>query len=200
MRICLVFVLTLALQGCGTATAPTAAAPTLPAPTIAPAPTVAPTLTLDVAQVKDGQPIPQELACNGANTSPLVRWQNIPPDTATLVLTVIDIDAGDYGHWGVYNIPPTQTELPANLPKKKRLDGGLMQGKTGNGGFGYEGPCPPFNETHRYVFTLYALSEPMEFPANMEKFGVPVVGFETYVEGKIIASASVTGTYQRQQP
>lgn len=59
--------------------------------------------------------------------------------------------------------------------------------------FGYDGPCPPWNDErlHRYVFSLYAL--------DMER--CPVEGAFTGQElleamsGHILAKASITGTY-----
>lgn len=59
--------------------------------------------------------------------------------------------------------------------------------------FGYDGPCPPWNDTilHRYVFTLFAL--------DIER--VPVDGNFTgpqvrdAIKHHILAEASLTGTY-----
>ena len=59
--------------------------------------------------------------------------------------------------------------------------------------FGYDGPCPPWNDSirHRYVFTLFALDIPR----------VPVEGAFTgqqvrdVIAGHILAQASLTGTY-----
>ncbi len=59
--------------------------------------------------------------------------------------------------------------------------------------FGYDGPCPPWNDTilHHYVFTLYAL--------DMDR--VPLEGRFTgaqvmqAIEGHVLGKASLTGTY-----
>jgi Raf kinase inhibitor-like YbhB/YbcL family protein len=59
--------------------------------------------------------------------------------------------------------------------------------------FGYDGPCPPWNDEilHHYVFTLYAL--------DVEKVGLdgtfdgPMV--MNAIEGHILGKASITGTY-----
>jgi Raf kinase inhibitor-like YbhB/YbcL family protein len=59
--------------------------------------------------------------------------------------------------------------------------------------FGYDGPCPPWNDErpHRYVFTLYALDIPR----------LPVEGaFDKHavldaIHGHILAEASITGLY-----
>ena len=59
--------------------------------------------------------------------------------------------------------------------------------------FGYDGPCPPWNDElmHRYVFTVYAL--------NIDR--LPVEGLFTGLQvlaamnGHILAQASLSGTY-----
>ncbi|ANN68700.1 YbhB/YbcL family Raf kinase inhibitor-like protein [Bordetella bronchialis] len=59
--------------------------------------------------------------------------------------------------------------------------------------FGYDGPCPPWNDAlvHHYIFTLYALSVPrVEVEGTFN--GKQVL---SAIQGKILAQASVTGTY-----
>lgn len=59
--------------------------------------------------------------------------------------------------------------------------------------FGYDGPCPPFNDTviHPYIFTLYAL--------DVERCPVEgVVDGRTVrqaIEGHVLARAALVGTY-----
>ncbi len=64
-----------------------------------------------------------------------------------------------------------------------------MRGEYG----GYDGPCPPWNDErlHRYVFTLYALSE--EGMATSGTMTGP--SLEAAMGGMILAQASLTGTY-----
>ena len=59
--------------------------------------------------------------------------------------------------------------------------------------YGYDGPCPPWNDEiiHRYVFTVYALD--IESLAVDGKFGGPEV--RAAMQGHILAQASLTGTY-----
>ena len=59
--------------------------------------------------------------------------------------------------------------------------------------FGYDGPCPPWNDEirHRYVFTVFALdidSLPLD-----GKFGGQQV--RDAMKGHILAEASLTGLY-----
>ena len=59
--------------------------------------------------------------------------------------------------------------------------------------FGYDGPCPPWNDTilHHYVFTLYALD--IETVPLEGHFNGPQV-LEA-IEGHILAKAAMTGIY-----
>ncbi|MDQ2139264.1 YbhB/YbcL family Raf kinase inhibitor-like protein [Alcaligenaceae bacterium A4P071] len=59
--------------------------------------------------------------------------------------------------------------------------------------FGYDGPCPPWNDevAHRYIFTLYALN------VSSLKLDGSFTGEDALraMQGKVLAHASVRGTY-----
>ena len=59
--------------------------------------------------------------------------------------------------------------------------------------FGYDGPCPPWNDSlvHHYVFTVYATD--LERCPVEGAFGGPDV--LAAIDGHILAKASITGTY-----
>ncbi|NDY84282.1 YbhB/YbcL family Raf kinase inhibitor-like protein [Orrella sp. NBD-18] len=59
--------------------------------------------------------------------------------------------------------------------------------------FGYDGPCPPWNDSilHHYVFTLYALD--IERIALDGHFNGPQV--IKAIEGHVLAKAAITGIY-----
>jgi Raf kinase inhibitor-like YbhB/YbcL family protein len=59
--------------------------------------------------------------------------------------------------------------------------------------FGYDGPCPPWNDTlmHHYTFTLYAIDVP-QLHVNGALTGANV---RTALEGHVLAEASITGLY-----
>ena len=59
--------------------------------------------------------------------------------------------------------------------------------------FGYDGPCPPWNDTipHRYVFTLFALNAP-RLGVDGKFSGQDA---RKAMQGKILAQAAVTGRY-----
>jgi Raf kinase inhibitor-like YbhB/YbcL family protein len=75
---------------------------------------------------------------------------------------VTDPDAGGFVHWVVYGLPGSTIGL-----REGRLPQGARAGTNGFGDTGYGGPCPPPGDgAHRYVFTLYALDEPVDLASG----------------------------------
>ncbi len=120
----------------------------------------------------------------------------------------------DFFHWVLVDLPPE----PAAIQAGEFSDGVTARGKSGPVGprgarqginnytdwfqgdeqmggkyFGYDGPCPPWNDTrvHHYVFTLYAL-DVERCPVAGEFTGPEVL---QAIAGHILAKASLTGTY-----
>jgi len=125
-----------------------------------------------------------------------------------------DLPRVDFFHWVLVDLAPD----PARIQAGEFSDGVTPRGKAGPDSlrstrqginnytdwfagdadmhgqyFGYDGPCPPWNDSivHHYVFTLYAL--------DIER--CPVSGTFTgqdvrnAIAGHILAEASVTGVY-----
>lgn len=126
-----------------------------------------------------------------------------------------DLPRVDFFHWVMVDLPASIQSIAAG----EYSDGVTARGKTGPeigseaarhglndytvwfasdkdmGGdyFGYDGPCPPWNDTlvHRYVFTLYALDIPN---VNVDgKFTGQQV--RDAIRGHVLAEASIMGTY-----
>ncbi|MDE1178305.1 MAG: YbhB/YbcL family Raf kinase inhibitor-like protein [Edaphobacter sp.] len=125
-----------------------------------------------------------------------------------------DLPRVNFFHWTLLDIPAKTREIAAG----SQGDGITARGKRGPaapGGmrhglnsytqwfagdaqmegdyFGYDGPCPPWNDTivHHYVFTLYALDvEALEIDGEIT--GDKVL---EAVKGHVLAEASLTGTY-----
>jgi hypothetical protein len=95
--------------------------------------------------------------CGGQNISPALVWSGTPPGAASLVLTMIDVDAKPsfWSHWIVVGLPPATTSLPrgaAVLPAGAHAIAGNF------GDAAYDGPCPPVGTgVHRYQFTIWAM-------------------------------------------
>ncbi|WP_376793287.1 YbhB/YbcL family Raf kinase inhibitor-like protein [Thermoflexus sp.] len=153
-----------------------------------------PDLRLRSPAFAEGETIPREYTCDGADRSPPLRWDPPPPGTRSLALVMDDPDApgGRFVHWTLYGIPPERTELPEGLPAHPALEGIGRQGRNDFRRIGYGGPCPPPGPPHRYRFTLYALDIPPELPP-----GASPTDVERALEGHILAVGRLTGRYGR---
>jgi Raf kinase inhibitor-like YbhB/YbcL family protein len=139
---------------------------------------------------QDGQPIPAVHSCEGADQSPALSWDELPPGTKSLALIVDDPDApsGTFTHWGAYDIPPTTRSIPRGQSVGK-------QAVNSFGKSGYGGPCPPKGHgPHHYRFKLYALDVAgLTLPADSK-----VEQVEQEAQRHQVAVAQLTGTYERK--
>ncbi|MBN1978562.1 MAG: YbhB/YbcL family Raf kinase inhibitor-like protein [Anaerolineae bacterium] len=187
---------------------PTAAPTELPAATEPPA-----AFEISSAAYADGETIPNQYSCMGDNMSPPLEWAGVPAEAQSLLLFFYDPDAGfDSGasvemgfiHWIVFNIPPSTTGYPEDMPAGDTLDDGALQGNNDFGQFvnpgdpfpggapikvtGYDGPCP--GDEHKYVFVLYALDATLDLPAQ----ATPTEVLEA-MEGHVIDQTELSGVY-----
>jgi len=152
---------------------------------------------LTSAALKDGATIPGKYTCDGVDVSPPLAWSGAPAGTRSFALIADDPDApgGTWVHWVLYNLPAEVSDLPENIAKVESLDlGGARQGRNDFRRPGYGGPCPPPGPAHRYFFKLYALDTRLELKAGAQKKDV-----EAAMEGHVLGSAQLMGTYARQR-
>jgi Raf kinase inhibitor-like YbhB/YbcL family protein len=153
--------------------------------------------TLTSAAFRDGAGIPVKYTCDGVDVSPPLSWSSAPAGTRGFALIVDDPDApaGTWVHWVLYNLPAAVFELPENIAKVESLDlDGARQGRNDFRRPGYGGPCPPPGPAHRYFFKLYALAAPLTLKAGAQKRDV-----EAAMEGHVLATAQLMGTYGRSK-
>ncbi len=121
------------------------------------------TFTLTSTFWQDGGTLPEAYTCRGKGISPQLQWANPPVNTKSFALVCFDPDAVQkpgWTHWVVFNIPATMTHVPEGLSTNAKLPDGTYQGFNSWGNPGYGGACPPKGTgSHRYIFTLYALSK-----------------------------------------
>jgi Raf kinase inhibitor-like YbhB/YbcL family protein len=110
----------------------------------------------------------------------------VPDGAAAFVLVVEDVDADGFVHWLLTDIPGDSRELPEGTG-----DAIGMPGRNDFGLTGWGGPCPPSGE-HRYVFTLYALSEPIQIEPDASAQAV-----REAIAHRLIGEADLTGVYAR---
>jgi Raf kinase inhibitor-like YbhB/YbcL family protein len=141
---------------------------------------------------EEGKPIPMEYSCDGRGISPALTWSGAPAGTQSFAMIMDDPDApmGTFVHWVIYNIPPSTTGMPAEVPFGAVLPDGSIQGPGTPGSRGYIPPCPP-GGTHRYFFKLYALNTVLDIKdANKEQL-------LKAMDGHILAQGELMGTYTR---
>ena len=134
----------------------------------------------------EGGNIPSEHTCDGADTSPSLAWSDVPDGVDSFALIVDDLDARGFIHWVLTGIGGDVMELAAG-----EGDSIGTPGRNDFGRIGWGGPCPPSGE-HRYRFTLYALSEPIEIAGEADAAAV-----RDAIRGRTVAEAELTGAYTR---
>jgi Raf kinase inhibitor-like YbhB/YbcL family protein len=147
---------------------------------------------------KDGGKIPLKYVRSGAggqNISVPLSWSNPPAGTQSFALSVVDPHpiAHNWVHWLVIDIPKDASSLP-EAASGHQMPPGAVELKNSFGNVGYGGPQPPPGSgDHPYVFTLYALSVPkLELSRNTS-----LAAFKQALEGKTLATATVTGYFGR---
>ncbi len=114
-------------------------------------------------------------------------------------MTCFDPDAptgSGFWHWLVVNIPADVTELAldAGDPASGKLPKGALQTRTDFGKRGYGGPWPPPNDhPHRYIFTVFAVSQEI-LPVAADT-SAAVVGFN--LNFNTLAKPALMGLFKR---
>jgi phosphatidylethanolamine-binding protein (PEBP) family uncharacterized protein len=101
--------------------------------------------------------IPSQYTCDGAGTSPALRWQGVPKNAAALILFVIDDETnGPPGgiRWLVGDIDPRSTGVAAGQTPQ----GGIV-GTNTEGHAAYGAICPAHGATTRVEIVMFALSK-----------------------------------------
>jgi Raf kinase inhibitor-like YbhB/YbcL family protein len=123
-----------------------------------------PGFKLSSSAFAEGGTIPTRYTCQqdgkaGNDISPPLSWG--PGSNAPKSYAIILVDTGNGNkHWAIWDVPPATTSfaeglglgfaVPGHSPAKQKALG------SGNQTLQYFGPCPGGN-SHKYVFTLYAL-------------------------------------------
>jgi len=141
-----------------------------------------------------GASIAKNYTCDGPDVSPALSWNGAPAGTQSFALIADDPDApaGTWVHWVLYNLPATAKELPEGVKKEEHLPDGSLQGRNDFRKIGYNGPCPPPGEPHRYFFKLYALDTKLTLKPGATKAEV-----DSAIKGHTLAQAEHMGKYGR---
>ena len=139
-----------------------------------------------------GAALPDRYACT--NRSPPLAWGEVPTNTQSIAVLCDDPDApvGDWVHWVVFNLAPDMRALPENVARDAQLPGGAVQGLNDYNRRGYDGPCPPPGQQHRYFFKVFALDTRLDLDAKARKKDLLQA-----MNGHILAQGALWGTYHR---
>lgn len=143
---------------------------------------MADTLTVTSPAFGEGGSIPTRFTCDDADVSPPLAWSGAPNGTAAYALIVDDPDARGWIHWAVTDLEGTTLA---------EGEAGGVEGRNDFGRPGWGGPCPP-SGTHRYAFSVYALSEPLGLSA-----GFAADELREAMAGRVLAEGRLTATYRR---
>jgi Raf kinase inhibitor-like YbhB/YbcL family protein len=138
---------------------------------------------------EEGDRIPREHTCDGADAPPELHWSGVPSGVVELALTCEDPHApsGTFVHWVAWGIDPSSGRLRAEDSQR------IGQGRNGFGTDGYRGPCPPPGHgAHHYEFTLCALDASLDLAP-----GSAIEELRSAIDGRIRATATLMGTYER---
>jgi Raf kinase inhibitor-like YbhB/YbcL family protein len=133
--------------------------------------------------------IPVKHSCDGENLSPALAWEGAPQGTVSFALVVDDPDARGFVHWVVFDIRGGSS---GSLPEGVRPTDAPSQGRNDMGQKGYTGPCPP-SGTHRYRFTLWALSGRLNLTGNPS-----AAETRTAANNLILGQTTMTAAYTRR--
>jgi len=141
----------------------------------------------------EGDSIPKQYTCDGADISPQLSWSQPPEGTGSMVLICDDPDApmGTWVHWVLYGLSPDTLEISENIPDDREVLGGAKHGVNDFHKYGYGGPCPP-GGTHRYFFKLYAVNTVVDLDPGATKDEVLDA-----IKGHVLAQGQLMGRYSR---
>ena len=157
-----------------------------------------PTMQITSSAFQEGGKIPLKYVMPGAggkNVSVPLSWAGAPEGTQSFALSMVDPHpvAHNWVHWLVIDIPKSATSLPEGASGASMAKGAVeLQNSFGKPGYGGPQP-PPGSGDHPYVFTLYALNVPK---VDLGK-NASLAAFKQALEGKILATATITGYFGR---
>ena len=148
---------------------------------------------LSINAFREGETIPRQHTCEGADLSPALEWSGEPAETKSFGLIMDDPDApaGVWNHWLLWDLPPSVHSLAEGSKPGQA-------GKSGVSDFGrpgYGGPCPPRGHgPHRYFFKLSALDVPSLGLAG----GAKRAELDRALKNHVLAEAKYMGRYERK--
>ena len=117
---------------------------------------------------KDGDQMPKQYTCDGIDVNPPLEFMNVPVQTLSLFLVVLDSTAKPEGfaHWIIWNIDPSTKKLNEGM-----ILNGAVCGLNDFKKTEWSGPCLSENK-HKYIFSLFALDSMLDIPTDTTIFKI----------------------------
>jgi Raf kinase inhibitor-like YbhB/YbcL family protein len=149
-------------------------------------------LVLRSPEVADGGQLPKEYTGDGSGATLPLEWSGAPTGTRSLAVIMHHIDPEGIAkwYWVLYNISPDTRSLPKNVTGV-----GTLGNNSINGRVGYAPPHSKGPGAKTYIYTLYALSEPVKL--DVEPSAVSRDVLLAAIKGHILASAQLEVVYSR---
>ena len=157
----------------------------------------------------DSEFIPPKYTCNGLEVSPPIEIYDASLlykyNSIALICFSPDAPSGVKIHWVIFNLPARELTLPENIDNaiypdlgKDFVDIRPVQGINDFCNIGYNGPCSPIGQEHRYIFKLYALDTVLKFEENEIQKGITKLMLERAMAWHIITYLVLEGRYKRE--
>jgi Raf kinase inhibitor-like YbhB/YbcL family protein len=162
-------------------------------PTSAPAAVARPgSFALTSPAVADGGELPREYTGDGAGVTLPLAWSGAPEGARsfTLVMHHVPPEGPAKWYWVLYNIPAATTSLPKNVRGVGTLGNNSVNGRSEYAPPHSKGPGPK-----TYVYTVYALSSPVQLDAETTR--VSRDALLAAMQDRILASAELRVVYAR---
>jgi Raf kinase inhibitor-like YbhB/YbcL family protein len=140
----------------------------------------------------EGDRVPVQFTCAGANVSPSVAWFDVTSDAVGVAIVLYEIGIDQTVHWIVANLDPARAFIDSG-----ELDGdeapidaviGLNDASSVAGPTqGYRGPCPAPGTSATYTLEVHALGQLIELPS-----GTPAQDVRSAIDLVSIQRATIT--------
>ncbi|MEI6646368.1 MAG: YbhB/YbcL family Raf kinase inhibitor-like protein [bacterium] len=146
---------------------------------------------LSSSAVSDGGNLPVEFTGDGASATLPLAWSNAPAGTMSYAMIMHHLAPDRIKwYWILYNIPSNVHSLPKNV---KNI--GTWGNNSVNGRIGYAPPHSKGPGAKTYIYTVYALSSPVQMTVKPELVTRDVL--LTAMKGRILGQAELRVVYTR---
>jgi phosphatidylethanolamine-binding protein (PEBP) family uncharacterized protein/Spy/CpxP family protein refolding chaperone len=142
--------------------------------------------------VADGGQLPKDYTGDGTSSTLPLEWSGTPAGTKSyaLIMHHIDPQGAAKWYWLLYNIPASVRSLPENVKGVGTLGNNSINGRTE-----YTPPHSKGPGAKTYIYTLYALSSPLQLAVAPDKVNRDVL--LAAMKDRVLGSAELKVVYTR---